>query len=425
MCPAFDKPALCSWGDGTSASERRRDRAPVVTAMMSEQMPVVTRPIKVLNVLATLQRGGIETWISQVASCIDRRFVEFDFLLYRPGQDSLERYVQRAGSRVHRLPLGEGFLGHLSFARAFRRLLRAEHYDAVHCHGTLMAGYFLRLAASERTGIRVAHCHNSGDEKGRLSRIPSVGRDLLRIWVRKYATHMIACSDEAGRYFCCDRQQHGAQIIHCGIDPSPFCVPVDREATRSEVGVPQAVPVVGHVAGIKPAKNQVFTLRIAEAVLKRRADVHFVFVGDGGGRTMLEHQVRVAGISRNVHFLGSRDDVPVLMRGVIDLLVLPSIYEGLPLTLLEAQVAGLPAVASDVVTREVEVIPGSITYISLAAGPEVWAERVLAQLTKPRPSADLAIKALRETDFWIEESSRKLSRFYAAAWSDRPRETRK
>jgi hypothetical protein len=134
--------------------------------------------------------------------------------------------------------------------------------------------------------------------------------------------------------------------------------------------------VVGHVGRFEAQKNHTFLLRVAAEYLKRAPETIFLLVGDGPLRNDIEGEARKLGIAGQICFAGVRKDVPALMRGVMDVFVLPSLFEGLPLVLLEAQAAGLPCMLSDNIAEESDVVPLLIHRESLASSAACWAIRL-------------------------------------------------
>jgi glycosyltransferase involved in cell wall biosynthesis len=171
-----------------------------------------------------------------------------------------------------------------------------------------------------------------------------------------------------------------------------------------------------------PQKNHAFVVQIAAEVIRRAPHAHFLLLGDGPLRPSVEQQVSQAGLSEYVVFAGSRPDVPRLMLGAMDVFVFPSLYEGLPLTLLEVQAAGLPSVISNVISEETDTIKPLLSRLSLTQPPIAWAESLLALSEgEPAVSREAALDIMEQSPFNIQVSVEKLSQFYfqATVISDR------
>ncbi|MFQ5845737.1 MAG: glycosyltransferase, partial [Planctomycetota bacterium] len=202
------------------------------------------------------------------------------------------------------------------------------------------------------------------------------------------------------------------RLLYCGVDLSPFREPVDKAALRAALGLPADTFVIGHVGRFHPQKNHAFLVNVATGVLAREPRARLVLVGEGALRPEIERRILAAGFKERVIFTGVRGDVPHLMKGAMDVLLLPSLYEGLPLALIESQAAGLPCVLSDTVSDEADVAPELIRRLSLDAPVERWVDAVLEAGNAPDGARRTAVAALEASPFNILESVAQLERIY-------------
>jgi len=303
--------------------------------------------IKVLQFVGSMDYGGVETWLMHVWRHIDRTKFQFDFCFTKPQPGAYAPEIESLGGRMVACRLNQR--NPFGFARRFRALLREGQYSVVHSHVHHFSGFVIRLAHRAGVPMRIAHSHSTSDGKGcGPSRI--LYRALMKHWIRKYATHGLAASEAAAEtlFGTAWRSDARLRIMHCGIDLGPLRQEVSREEVRRELGIPLDARVVGHVGSFRPPKNHAFLLQIAAEVLKMRPDVRFLLVGDGPLRPQIEARARDLGIEKNVIFAGARSDVPRLMLGAMDAFLLPSLWEGLGLVVVEAAASGLPVVASDI-----------------------------------------------------------------------------
>ena len=369
------------------------------------------RPIKVLHFVGCMDYGGVETWLMHVWRQIDRTKFQFDFCYTEPTPGAYAPEIESLGGRMVACPLEKS--NPIDFARRFRALLREGRFDIVHSHVHHFSGFVLRLAQREAVPARIAHSHSTSDGKVSLpSRI--LYRTLMKYWIRKHATHGLAASaTAAAALFGPDWESDPRfRVVHCGIDLEPFRQNVSRAEVRSEFGIPEDAPVVGHVGRFMPPKNHAFLLEIAAEAIKRRPEVYFLLVGDGPLRPEMQAKARELGIEKNVIFTGVRADVPRLMLGAMDLFVFPSLWEGLGIVLVEAQAAGLRCVVSDAVPSDAVIVPGMATCLPFNRGVVPWVEIVLGHLDKPTRSPLAALQAVAATDFEIERSTRRLLSLY-------------
>lgn len=375
-------------------------------------------PRRVLQVVGLLERGGIQNWLLQVARRIDRARFAFDFLVHQVEPGDYDGEVAAMGCKIlpcpdHRQPW--------RYSRRFADLLRAHGpYDAIHSHVQHFNGMLMRLAARHRIPIRVSHSHND------LSVLPDQGglvrrfyRERMQRWISRYATHRTACSSEAADdlFGPTWRTCHRSRLIRYGIDLERFRTPVEPAAQRRSLGLPPDARVIGHVGRFALQKNHAYLMQVLAATLARDPKLWAVLIGDGPLRPQMEATASALQIADRVIFAGGRDDVPALMLGAMDVLVLPSLHEGLPLTLLEAQAAGLPAVYATTITAETDVVAPLMERLSLESGPQAWADALIARLQAPRSVARTdALATLAASPFALDYSVGVLADLYAGAW---------
>jgi glycosyltransferase involved in cell wall biosynthesis len=367
-------------------------------------------PIKILHCLGTLNPGGVETWLLNILRHIDAKQLQFDFCVFGDEAGLYAPEIQRFGSKVHRCPRFPSS----TLRGRFQEVLREGQYDVVHSHVHFFSGALLRWASMQEVPIRIAHSHSSHDGKPN-SFARGAYRKLMRHWIHQYATHGLASSGAAAvDLFTANwKNDHRLAVLHYGIDLQCFRVNVDRQSWRERMKLHASTPVVGHVGNFVAAKNHKLFLEIADGIVKRRPEVHFLMVGDGPLRPQIEMQAQTMGLRENMHFLGARTDVPLLLLSCIDASLFPSLWEGLPVALIEAQAAGLRCVISSEISDEVLVLPEQVIRLPLSMSPEEWAEKMLEVMDLGRLDAKVCTQALENTDFCIEQSLSRLSDLYS------------
>jgi glycosyltransferase involved in cell wall biosynthesis len=334
----------------------------------------MARPIRVLQVVQGMGRGGIETWLMNVLRNIDRERFKFDFLVYTTWPCAYDKEIRSLGSRILPCVPPSRPIRHL---QDLRRILIAEGpYDVVHVH-TEAAGAILRMAARTRIPIRIAHEHNAPRNAKRRLR-SYVYRIITGYWMRKYMTRGLGCSEMAcahlfGRRWCSDSR---CAVLYYGLDWEGFREQADVSAIRKSLGLPQEGLLIGHVGRFAPQKNHNFWLEVARCVAASHHESYFLLVGDGALRESSQDKVRQWGLQDRFVFTGERPDVRSLLQAM-DVFLFPSHYEGLPIALIEAQAVGLPCVVSDTVTVEATLIDPQVQRLPLSAPADVWAKTVL------------------------------------------------
>lgn len=374
--------------------------------------------IRVLHVLARLDRGGTETWLVKTLRHLNRADCACDFLVLDGHRGAYEAEVEAAGARIFRCP-------HPTQVRAFgsklTSVLRNEGlYDVVHSHID-PCGLPLRWAYAEGIPVRVAHAHNPGWE---LRRHPLWLRYALSGWTRRliarYSTVGLATSQTAGQsvFGRIRAPRWSWQVLHCGVDLEPLrTTRSSRAELLMDLQLPPNAQVLLHVGKFCESrqKNQEFLLEVLRALRQSGGGVWGVFLGDGPRRPAVERLAEQLGIAEFVRFAGSRGDVPDLLQNVADVFVFPSRFEGLGLALVEAQAAGRPCVVSDAVPTEAIVVPELVDRLPLSADPHHWAARIQQRLQAPSPIERAASwRQVAASSFNISRSAETLCALYRA-----------
>lgn len=220
-----------------------------------------------------------------------------------------------------------------------------------------------------------------------------------------YATELFACSKLAGDWMFLGEH---FDILYNAIDINEYKYsPVIANKLRQEFHLENCI-VVGHVGRFNPQKNHSFLIDIFSECVQRNSNTKLLLVGDGEGRQKIQDKVRDLGIQDKVIFTGIRSDVNELLQAM-DVFVFPSLYEGLPVTMVEAQASGVPCIISDHVSKECIVTRGLVTSKRLDESPEQWAKHILQQ---SRRSRENHIEEIRTAGYDISTAAKQLESFY-------------
>ncbi len=317
-----------------------------------------------------MDRGGVEMRLLDLLRRIDRRRFGMEFCAISGKRGVLDREIHALGSTVHHCPLGP------MFPWRFQRLLRAGCFHAVHSHVHLSSGFFLRLAAAAGVPIRIAHFRSTGS--GRPVSLRRRLQDaLMRHWIDRRATHILGVGEAALAHgWRADWQRDPrCAVIHNGLDTAPFAAPADRTGVRREFGWPEDCPLLIHVGRMCPPKNHPRLVEIAGRIMHGASQMRLLLVGaeDADLKAALARRLGVLGVGGRTVFAGNRGDVPRLMLAA-DLMLFPSVLEGLPGAVLEACAAGLPVLASDLpgIVEIAGQFPG-VRFLPLQSADEQWA----------------------------------------------------
>ena len=385
-------------------------------------------PIRVLHSFGSLNQGGIETWLINILRQRPKG-LEFDFILDTPGgvyEDKARSY----GCQIYYRPSTTRLRKRLQVAglvrgsRCLRHVLEARRYDVFHIHGEEFLGDALKEAAAAGVPVRVAHCHASQLARGKKSLEMAIRwlrfRTLDRSRILKYATNIVACSNVAGRFLIGSHWERDrrCRALYCGITLDDYHAALNRwtrQAYRKHRNIPEDAIVVGHVGsmGPTPVKNHSFLLKVFFELAKRNDRYHLFLAGDGPLRGEIESRVKERGLEKRVSIPRLCDDVPALMVHGFDVLVFPSIFEGLGLVIVEALAGGLFTVCSDSIPNEMTGnFPDRVLPLPLSLAPSVWADRVEEAVQK-RISAREGIAIVEKTPFSITSSLRSLIQTYS------------
>ncbi len=371
----------------------------------------MAKPKRVLHIFGGMNRGGAETALMNAYRVIDRAQVQFDFAVHisRPGHYDEE--IRGLGGRI--LPLQPpAEAGWRNYGCEFTRILEERGpFAAVHSHVHWFSGFVLRLASQHRIPVRVSHSHNTRDGNGdSLSR--RAYRMFMRALIRRHATHLIGCSREASEALfnrACWSDRRVSVLPHA-LHLADYACAAGSDL-REELELAHGTPLVGHIANLSPAKNHSFLIEIFDSIRSLVPGAHLVLAGDGPLRAEIEAAIRARGLADRVHLLGVRNDVPRILAA-LDLMVFPSLWEGLPVVLVEAQAAGLRCLLADSVTRDVDLRLGLTEFLSLSRGAEDWARAAVASLGMPRPAWTAREWALKTAGYDARTVAASLTSLY-------------
>lgn len=328
--------------------------------------------IRILHVFGRMGRGGAETMLMNIYRNIDREKIQFDFLVHTTEECDYDREILALGGKIHRVPKYKGS-NHFQYIKAWHHFFQTNScYKIIHSHVRSTASIYLKIA--NKYGLTtIAHSHNTSSGTG----MSALMKNLLQHNIKHTADYLFACSKVAGEWLFGKKacEENNFFLINNAIDTEKFRFnPQTRLDKRKEIKVADKF-VIGHVGRFHPQKNHDFLIDIFQVIHQQNQDAVLLLVGDGELRREIELKVERLGLKENVIFGGIRADVPDLLQAM-DVFLFPSLYEGLPVTLVETQAACLPSVVSDSITREVE-LTDSINYISLQHSSSYWAEEVL------------------------------------------------
>jgi glycosyltransferase involved in cell wall biosynthesis len=317
--------------------------------------------IKILTILADLNKcNGISSYVMNYYINLDKSKFQMDFII--TGTDNCEEYIniiQKSGGNIYYItsPKLKTALKDIKKIKEFIKLNK-DNYDIVHSHLINVGYFYLKYAKRYGIKVRVLHCHNSVTKNDNM--VKEIRNKLFNFLAVKSANKYFACSKLAGNYLFGNREFF---VVNNGIDIQKFIYNQEiRNNYRKDMNLENKL-VVGFVGRIAYQKNPSFLIDVFNEIHKENKESILIIIGDGNLEEEIKNKVKNLGLEEDVLFLGTRNDISSLMQAM-DMFLLPSFFEGLPVTLIEAQAAGLTCYVSDTISKESKVID-STTFIEL------------------------------------------------------------
>lgn len=356
-------------------------------------------PIRVLHVVTYMGRGGLETMIMNYYRNIDRSKVQFDFLTHRGERWDYDDEIERLGGKIYHLPRLNPFS--LRYLNALDDFFK-EHkeYKIVHCHQDCLSGIVLKYAKKNGVPFTIAHSHSSNQNKD----LKYIIKLIAKKSIPKYADYLFACGKEAGEWMF---NTDDFTILNNAIDTKRYIYNEEKSLRMKEKLGIKGKFVIGHVGRFRQEKNHSFIIDVFKDVCEKDPNSILLLVGDGPLEEDIRRKVYDLGLLDKVKFLGARDDVNDLMQSM-DVFILPSLYEGIPLTMIESQASGLDCVISDKVPKEC-IVTQNIKVISLEESPKYWANEIIKTKNRKRRKS---YNEIQNSKFDIKSNARWLEEFY-------------
>ena len=358
-----------------------------------------------------MNRGGLETMLMNYYRQMNHSEIQFDFIVHRQKKGHYDDEILKLGGRIIRMPqIRPG-----NYQNYFKKLDKFfnvnREYKVVHSHINENSSFVLRAAKKYGIPCRIAHSHLS--DLGVDFKLPF--RLYARYSMKNHPNKYFACSKNAGQWLFGDQALKGNELIvlnnAVNVDDFKYNAEV-RSRIRKELGIKNEL-VLGHIGRFNKQKNHDFLIDIFKSVVNIKPDSILLLAGEGDLRVRIEKKVRQLGLSDKVKFLGVRGDVSDLMQAM-DIFLFPSLFEGLPVVLVEAQAAGLRCIVSSAITRESDVT-GRVEFMNLHEAPEKWANLILTSTYEHADTAKLMSSKGYDTASMAKWLADYYSKFYKEA----------
>ncbi|QTE68779.1 glycosyltransferase family 1 protein [Clostridiales bacterium] len=366
-------------------------------------------PIRILQVVTHMNRGGLETMVMNYYRKIDRSRVQFDFLTHRPESEKkdYDEEIKSLGGKIYHIQELNPFS--LRY-RASLKTFFEEHpeYRVIHVHQDCLSSVILKVAKECGVKTRIAHCHSSNQDIN----IKYPIKLYYKRFIATYATDLMSCGKKSGEWMFGKSSKF--TILPNAIDTGLFVYSEGiRNSVRTNLGFNKSDIVIGHVGRFSKVKNHSFMIDLFKLIHGNNENYKMVFVGDGILMRETINKAEQLGLKVNedIIFLGLRSDVPELMQAM-DIFLLPSKYEGMPMSIVEAQSTGLRCFISDKVPYDC-VLTNLVTQLSLKLSIERWADEIMKSCIVDRNQYQSAII---EAGYDITKNAKFLENYYLSKY---------
>ena len=328
--------------------------------------------MRILHIIGTLNVGGAETLVINILKNIDRKKYHFDFLVFKKMNYPLVKQVKALGANIIYLQ-SPNEIGMLNFILKLKKICKEKKYDAVHAHTQFNCGPCMLAACLAGIKIRISHSHSTRALDNKKSIQKYIYYKLSKILINIFATDCIACGIEAGKFLYYPWKKY--IVLKNGIDINKFVFDAKiRDKIRRDLNIPLNAMVIGNVGRLMYIKNQSFLIDIFNEIFKDNSNSFLVIIGDGVLKDDLLDKARTLKLEKNIIFTGNLENVNEYYN-IFDVFAFPSLFEGLPLTLVEAQCNGLHIIASNNISIESN-ITGNIKFVKLDNEDE-WKDSII------------------------------------------------
>lgn len=363
------------------------------------------QPIRIAHVIGKWVGGGVEAVVMNYYRHIDRTQIQFDFLCDNDSTNIPYEEIESLGGKVILIPPYQKLH---KYNKELYKVFKENNYKIVHSHINTLSVFPLRIAKKAGVPVRIAHSHSTTNKKEWKKNLL---KNILRPFSKVYATNYMCCSELAGRWLFGDKTYDEGKVylLNNAIDIDKFKYDENiRKQKRKEFGIDDDTFVIGHIGRFVEQKNHRFLIDIFNEVHKERSNSLLLLIGQGPLMEEIKEKVHSLNLDNSVMFLGQRNDTNELYQAM-DVFVLPSLYEGLPVVGVEAQATGLPCYFSDNMTMETKVLKSTV-FMSSKVSSFDWKDQILSCFQSINKLE--AVRDITNRGFNIDVEKNKLKQYY-------------
>ncbi len=368
--------------------------------------------IKVAQFVGSMNCGGTETMLMNVFKKFNKDKYEFTFIVNINEKGWYDDEILAHNGNIVRIKKIEE-IGAGKYIKYLTKIFKDGNYDVIHSHTFLHSGFVMKAAKNAGIKIRIAHSHSAMDhfEKNLKYKLKKL---FLQKMIIKNASHIIACSTEAGECLFGEKFKKKGIVLKNPVRIQEIeNIASDIENInnlKEKYNIMDGQLVIGHIGRFVDIKNHKFLLQIAKEMKKRNIQFKMFFIGDGENFENIKNQVDELNLDDCIVFTGNIKNVYEYIN-IFDIFLLPSLYEGLPLTAIEAQGFDVKCLISDKVSREVDLGIGLVNFLSIDDGVNIWIDKILESDYKKR-NIENSIEALHNNGYSIESVIKTLEEIY-------------
>jgi glycosyltransferase EpsF len=368
----------------------------------------------ILHVFGNMNCGGAENRIMDLYRYIDRSEIQFDFLVLFQGEHYFDEEIKQLGGKIFsvRHPR-ESILGHIF--DVYKVMKNEGPFQAVHSHTSYHSGLILLIAKFAGIKNRIAHARTTSTKDVcsiKKRTLLSLGRLLIFLSSAK----LVAISKTAAEFLFGKKSIKNKKVIIVpnSINLDSYKMVRDEEISqiKKQFNISNDKLVIGHVGRFSFMKNHKFIIDVANSLKEMKIDFVVILVGAGELKNEIENKVKESSLEENIIFLGIRDDVPTLMN-VFDVLIMPSLFEGLGGVVIEAQAAGTPSIIADTLPPEVDLGINLVKFLPLDKSVDLWSRSLKESKLQQEINYEEIIKAFERNRFTLEYAEKEFRAIYS------------
>lgn len=368
--------------------------------------------IRVLQVHGGMERGGTESVIMNWYRDINKSEIQFDFTTMQDHRCAYDNEIESMGGKIiYVAPRSK--VGNLNHFKALYKCIKENGpYDAVHSHMNYHGG--LVALAAKLAGVKtiVCHAHNTEDvtEQTLKRKMETV---VLRNLMHTCSSNLLACGKEAGKFVFGENAKF--KIINNAVDIEKF-KPADEEMNKEIKLLKDKYHlnnklILGHIGRFNIQKNHKFIVDILRNLKKKDSNFKFLFIGDGELKEEILNSIKDDELEDNIVYLGLQSNINIWLN-IMDILVFPSLFEGLPVVLVEAQSTGLPCIISDKISPDVDLGLNLVKFISIDNGTDIWVNEIINNDMKRENNKEKIKEQLKVEGYYLEDNIEMIKGIY-------------